>query len=766
MGVVATVAVEMKFPTTAFPLTLSPSAWWRSVDLTLSNGDPVGSWTDASGNGRTLTAAGAARPTYTTETVRGQPRKFVRFDGTDDVMTSTATLAQIFGASGVSTIMVIYRERGGQNGILFTDTTPAAQLRIDVDASPTVPRMLVSQNDDGGGVDEAETETTLGVWHGALRMKDSDGVFAGEDNWAINKNLIEAASGATSPLTGTVSIGGGGGGAFFYGDIADIIVFPTLLSQANRLKMALYFSILHEMTTLTTTGAIASDVTTFVDITSDILAADSIQFHYGMNSNSQRDRVASTGVLSFSLVNSEANSAGLAGYYSPEHANARAGFDFGIETRVKITYGGTDYYKFRGVIDEIVPTPGKAGRVARITCVDWMDEAARTKLSGLAVQLDQRADQVFSTILAGVLRQPAATSIDTTTDVFPVALDNTRDEGASVLSEFQKLASSELGYIFVKGDTTQGGTLVFEGRGVRGADLTNDVTFGDSTLWGVSAGRRRDDITNLVKVTLRPRRIDTSATTVLASIISATNPLFLARNAVYPSFIIAYRDPSQPAVRAGGTEMVSPVATTDYQFNAASDGTGTDLTSQLTVTATFGGNSVVVDVLNNGPQDGYLTKLQVRGKGVYSYEPVTIIAEDEVSQAKYGENVFQFEMPYQGNLEVGLEAASYLLARGKNPLTQVDQMQFLANDSNALMTQALTREISDRIGLAETTTGIDYDDSPRGFFINGVSFVIHERMIRCAWTLIPTDHEAYWILEDATFGVLNSTTRLAFGIFT
>jgi 3-oxoacyl-[acyl-carrier-protein] synthase III len=151
---------------------------------------------------------------------------------------------------------------------------------------------------------------------------------------------------------------------------------------------------------------------------------------------------------------------------------------------------------------------------------------------------------------------------------------------------------------------------------------------------------------------------------------------------------------------------------------------------------------------------------------VYSYEPVTIIAEDEASQTRYGENTFAFEMPYQGNIAVGLEAAAYLLARGKDPLTQVDQMLFLANNSDALMTQALVREISDRIGLAETTTGIDNDDEPKGFFINAVEFDIREQMIRCAWILIPTDRESYWILESAGFSELDATTRPAFGIFT
>src|SRR5512136_1427816 len=114
-----------------------------------------------------------------------------------------------------------------------------------------------------------------------------------------------------------------------------------------------------------------------------------------------RDRVASSGSLTFALDNSEANSAGLVGYYSLGHPNARPGFRLGIGVRLKLGYDGVLYYKWRGVIDAVRPIPGEAKeRRVSVSCVDWMDEAAKAKLRGLAVQTNKRSDQVFSTIVA------------------------------------------------------------------------------------------------------------------------------------------------------------------------------------------------------------------------------------------------------------------------------------------------------------------------------------------------------------------------------
>jgi hypothetical protein len=65
--------------------------WFRADGITgLVDTDPVASWTDSSGNGRTATQTTAGRkPTYRTNIQNGKPA--VLFDGVDDRMSFTTT---------------------------------------------------------------------------------------------------------------------------------------------------------------------------------------------------------------------------------------------------------------------------------------------------------------------------------------------------------------------------------------------------------------------------------------------------------------------------------------------------------------------------------------------------------------------------------------------------------------------------------------------------------------------------------------------------
>lgn len=62
--------------------------WLKANELSLSNGDPVSTWTDASGNGNDASQGTASnQPTFLTNVINGLPA--VSFDGVDDYLTGT-----------------------------------------------------------------------------------------------------------------------------------------------------------------------------------------------------------------------------------------------------------------------------------------------------------------------------------------------------------------------------------------------------------------------------------------------------------------------------------------------------------------------------------------------------------------------------------------------------------------------------------------------------------------------------------------------------
>lgn len=66
----------------------SPFGRWRASELSLSDTDPVGTWTDEGSGGNDLTQAGSSRPTFESAGFNGNAS--VLFDGVDDYMQTAA----------------------------------------------------------------------------------------------------------------------------------------------------------------------------------------------------------------------------------------------------------------------------------------------------------------------------------------------------------------------------------------------------------------------------------------------------------------------------------------------------------------------------------------------------------------------------------------------------------------------------------------------------------------------------------------------------
>jgi hypothetical protein len=504
----------------------------------------------------------------------------------------------------------------------------------------------------------------------------------------------------------------------------------------------------------------------------DVLLNPAISITRGNDGTSQKDRVAQTGSMSFSVNNAEDNSLQRLGLYSPNNINTLGGWRIGIPVRCVVRYNSVDEVVFIGKIESISPDSGKyQERRVQVQCIDWMDEAARSKIRGLPIQLDQRSSDVFRLIAEAVVEQPpGGYTVDPGADVFPYALDNALEGEVNAMSEFQKIAQSELGRVYVD----RNGVLNFESRQFRPNRSDIFLVMTDDDIAKLETGRGREEVINHVEVKVHPRRIDPLPTTVLYS---QSNAQKIERNTT-KEVRIQLRDPEERATRVGGLDMQQPQPGTDYTFNTSQDGTGADVTSQLVVTVEYSANGGILSVLNNGPSDGFLTKMECRGRGVYDYEPQVVTGDSQTSKDRYGETPFTLDMPYQSEPAVARDAADFVINQSRELLTQIRAVRFFANREDRLMRAALEGDISSKIELAETMVGdqviVPVESAPGEtelvtidkFFVNSVQLSIGERgIIQCVWVLEPADPYTYWILEDSVLGVLGSTTRLAYGSF-
>jgi len=492
----------------------------------------------------------------------------------------------------------------------------------------------------------------------------------------------------------------------------------------------------------------------WTNVTADVRRNPPPQVRYGIRSAEPFNFVADTGTMDFSLDNGEGNSNAMLGYYSPDHACHRTGFELGVPARLGITYSGSTFYKFVGRVDSVEPAPGRyRDRATHCQALDWLGDAAAYKLHLLEVQVNKRPDEVIATLVGSMTKKPSASSLSAGQETFSYCLDNARDEVTTVARELKKITDSELGFLYVVGDKTTGGVLTFHDRHTRPKNHTVTACLANNMV-EARVTRRVGNLFNQLKLVAHPREIDDSASVLFT--LQSTPQMAPSTSMVLTG---RYTDPGQRGVsRVGGASMVTPASGTDYTMNAAEDGGGADLTSNFTVAASYGGNSVRYEVVNQGAVPGYVTLLQARGRGLYDREPISAEREDADSVNAYGDRLLSFDMPYNDDPLVADDFAGYLISTIADPSTRLEAVEFIGNKSDALMLAGLQTEPGDRVEIAETVSGVSAE-----FFVNGCELTLAgDGTIRFRWYVVPASSALYWILGVVGSSELDVTTTLGY----
>jgi hypothetical protein len=218
----------------------------------------------------------------------------------------------------------------------------------------------------------------------------------------------------------------------------------------------------------------------------------------------------------------------------------------------------------------------------------------------------------------------------------------------------------------------------------------------------------------------------------------------------------------------GGIGFVSlvsyPTANWDFAGNAAIDGSGADLTGNLSIVATTFATTVKFDVTNtSASQAVYLIepggttgpKLRIRGKGVYDRGPQTYQAS---SPQAYGTRPIDIDMPYQSDPNIGQSGAEYVVASYKTLSDQVMQITFAANDSGAHMLLALTVEPGDRVLVTEPVTGISAITAT----VQAIELDVTEKFMTVKLDLAPVSPFVNWLWGIAGKSEWDFTTVYGF----
>jgi hypothetical protein len=224
------------------PLSLSPALWLSDT------GSDVSIWSDISGNNRHATQATAgSQPAIITSALNG--RQVRRFDGIDDLMGLTTGLDMLRNVSGV-TVIAAYKwitSPTAYKSVFGVSTGDALRTRTVIGGG------LASQKLTPGGrrldadgfqsiTSTNNAPTTYFVHSVILDYANSD-AFQYANNVIDGQSTSFQTSGNTSNTDSLViNIGSDLNSAAYCAniDIAEILVFPTALSDAERQNVELY----------------------------------------------------------------------------------------------------------------------------------------------------------------------------------------------------------------------------------------------------------------------------------------------------------------------------------------------------------------------------------------------------------------------------------------------------------------------------------------------------------------------------------------------
>lgn len=486
----------------------------------------------------------------------------------------------------------------------------------------------------------------------------------------------------------------------------------------------------------------------WVDITDDVLTHDHpTVISRGINGNSITDRVASVGSLTTTLDNSSTNSAAKDGYYSLGHANQRANFGRDTRVRLKFTFNGSPYYKWHGWIRNLEPLPNRFGkRESYLSAVDFMQKLIEHKISGIPVQENQRFDQLIQTVLDNMSDAPLNTSLEVGTYSTPLALTSEQDEKSTAMSVIQKICESFLLYVFVKGNTTDGETLVAQSEKAR---YTAESAFTlDNTMSAIQFNTDPDHIKNRILGSIFPARVDEGAETLLAEL-TDDYPLDAGDT---KSLDLRFRDPLGASNRISGKDIVTTlIEDTHYRMSAFQDTELGDMNSLLGISLTAGSNSASVSVTNNGGVRGFINRIRVYGNGIYLYDAVGV----EVSNGS-GDKVTSYDFHYLQDHYRARDYLTVLLRRTSSDILQVDRVMFYADFNATFMGYAMNYDIGSRITLKEYMTGLNAD-----FTINHVMYTLETNgTLRVEYIPEAAESVVFFTVQDPTLGELDNAANL------
>ena len=409
--------------------------------------------------------------------------------------------------------------------------------------------------------------------------------------------------------------------------------------------------------------------------------------------------------------------------------------------------------QWTGYLDSLVPYPDIQGNnIAILTAIGPLGFLNRKTIK-VAPQTNRRTDLAIGDILDAAGWGAGDRDLDegnTTITRFTIP------QNTNTIDALRMVENSENGFI----SETKDGKIKFEKRQARYFDTestTSQATLTDATATDnfsfleLEQEDSLDNIFNEVNVSIKFYETDSDADIVWIHAETGTNSPSIpaGETRIYRAFFpqLAGETTQSLYTNADSINAWSTTATTtDVLANTSADGSGTNATSDLTISNTKTSNYMDISLTNGNANTIYITKLQARATVTRSTDQTQITASDSTSATAFGKRVFDSDAPFIPTSEEAFRWCQYNLVRFKEPL-QMLKVTIPANRNSETLSNIISLDISDRITLdAHTKTGLLSAD--KDFFIEAVSHFVASKDQHTVQFLLSPVHSLtkFWVL--------------------
>ncbi|HVO70082.1 MAG TPA: hypothetical protein VMT24_08555 [Aggregatilineaceae bacterium] len=419
------------------------------------------------------------------------------------------------------------------------------------------------------------------------------------------------------------------------------------------------------------------------------------------------------------------------------------------EVRITASDGESSWVLFRGFIERLLPEAGQwGGGASVIECVDGVPLLAQQRI-GVPHSASKAVDEAVAEVVSFAYI-PAGTSYADNGDSLEHYGRAWKPEATTCLEALRDICDAVYGRFFVARD----GTATCLSRGdlqnpSAAAALAVDET---SPLEDLEVALAVDRVINLAEITVYP--VET---------VGAAQIIWTARTVLHLApgqtrvIHAPFRDDN--GERCGAVEVVAPVATTDYLVNDQPGGDGFNYTNSphFSVSTAIEATRATITLSNTAIGPLYVTKLQVRGKPIRVYDPITIEEEDAASQNLYEKRALALDLWMMPDPVFGQAYAEYLVGRYKAPALAATRMEVRDRDVIAGV-NLFSLEMMDKILASDPATGL----SEAAHWIRAVEYDLQPGGYVVTLHLERADDRKYCLLDRQEFAELGTNSRLGF----